>query len=111
MRKALAIATLALTLGATAAEARRATGSVTRNTVITRADGKTARETLTRNWDRTAGTYQANRTQTGFNGRTRTVDTSVRRTAPGRYEGSRTVTRPDGTTRTTTASRTVTHGN
>ena len=67
----------------------------TRNTIVTRDDGKTATRNTTVVNDRAAGTRAVDSTTTGFNGRTTTYSSDAQRTNDG-YVRDVTRTLPDG---------------
>jgi hypothetical protein len=94
-RRFLLLAFAAIVAGAAPAEAKTRSRSVS----VTGSGGRTASGTTTRSYDRTTGAYARQSTQTGPNGRTRSVP-GQGTTQDGTYTGSRTVTGPSGDTRT-----------
>lgn len=116
-----AVATAALLMSASAAEARtrhvsgalagqrgavagsatvtRGHGFRNRDATITGANGRQRTVEDARTWDRRAGTYSHDREVTHADGTTRTVDVDAQRTAPGQYSVERAVTGRNGETR------------
>ncbi len=84
-------------------ETQRTDTGYVRNTTWTRPDGATATMQRTVVNDREAGTRSVDVTQTGFDGRTRTMSQDIQRTDDG-WTSSRTRTNADGQTATRNSS-------
>lgn len=88
----------------------RGRGFRDRNAVFTGPNGRQRTVQDNRTWDAQAGTYDRDHTVTYADGKTRTVDVDVQRTAPGQYAFERDVTGRNGQTRTQTGTYVIHRG-